>query len=511
MTTDDMELVRQYARDHSEAAFATLVSRHVNLVYSVALRQFHDAHLAEEVTQAAFIILARKAGSLGPKTIVSAWLCRTAQYAAADALKAQRRRQAREQEIQMESTLNQSETESDSWTQIAPLLDAAMAQLGEKDHSAIVLRFFEGKDMEQVGAALGVSENAAKTRVSRAVDKMRKFFARRGITWSAAVLMGAVTANSVQAAPAGLAAAVVAAAAKGTAVAGSTLALIDGTLKFMAWAKVKMAALIGTTALLALGTTTIILNESKSSQIDAYLTDPDFTNFRKAPPLAVVQPTHVAEMRGRLITGGRLDPDGKMAGRHVPLKGMLSLAYGFDHFPRMVFPTGDPAAYYDYLVTVTNRPREQFQAEIQKITGYAARREIRATDVLLLEAGPSASAKLKASSERYDRLAASDPRATWTKTNVRFATLAALTSQLENILETPIIDRTGITNQYGAVLDWVWNRVPVPDGYTLEEAEREHNQTIKKAILEQLGLELVPGREPIEMLVVEKVKPANGH
>src|SRR5580693_5738691 len=98
MTTDDMELVREYARHGSEEVFATLVSRHVNLVYSVAMRQLGDAHLAEEVTQATFIILARKAETLGPDTILSAWLCRTAQYAAADARKSLHRRQNREQE-----------------------------------------------------------------------------------------------------------------------------------------------------------------------------------------------------------------------------------------------------------------------------------------------------------------------------------------------------------------------------------------------------------------------------
>src|SRR5258708_23971454 len=101
MMTDDMELVRQYARWKSEEAFAALVSRHVNLVYSVALRQVRDAHLAEEITQAVFIILARKAGSLGPKTILPGWLCRTARYASANALTMQWRRQRREQEAHM--------------------------------------------------------------------------------------------------------------------------------------------------------------------------------------------------------------------------------------------------------------------------------------------------------------------------------------------------------------------------------------------------------------------------
>jgi RNA polymerase sigma factor (sigma-70 family) len=262
MMTDDMELVRAYALTHSEEAFETLVTRHLNLVHSSALRQVGDPSVAEEVTQAVFIILARKAKSLGPHTIVSGWLYRTTRYAAADAMKRQRRRQQHEQEAHMQHLLN--EPQPDVWEQLAPLLDEGMARLADNDRNALVLRFFNNMTAREIGLAQRIEEAAAQKRVARALEKLRAFFMRRGITLSAAAITSAVMAHAVQAAPPGLIISV-AAAAKGTAAATSTLALVKGVIHIMAWTKLKTVVAAGAAIILATGTTAVVVN---------HLTDP---------------------------------------------------------------------------------------------------------------------------------------------------------------------------------------------------------------------------------------------
>src|ERR1051325_8088185 len=208
---NDSVLLQEYVEHGSEEAFAALVARHVNKVYSIALRHTRNAHQAEEITQVVFVILARKSRRLGKRVILAGWLCRTARLSAVTFVRSEIRRSRREQEAHMQNLLNESESEV--WPQIAPLLDAAMAGLSEADHDAVALRFFDGKSMKEIGAALGASEDAVKMRVNRAVEKLRIFFTRRGIVCSAAALTEAISANAVHAAPVGLAVSVSTAAA----------------------------------------------------------------------------------------------------------------------------------------------------------------------------------------------------------------------------------------------------------------------------------------------------------
>ena len=149
---DDMELLREYASRGSEAAFTTLVERHIGLIYSAAMRRFQDSGLAEEVTQTVFIVLARKARSLAGRKNLSGWLYQATRLAGLEALRSQIRRQEREQEAaQMDTPC----IDTPSWEHLAPLLDQAMDELGEKDREAVLLRFFENKTMGKIGAALG--------------------------------------------------------------------------------------------------------------------------------------------------------------------------------------------------------------------------------------------------------------------------------------------------------------------------------------------------------------------
>jgi RNA polymerase sigma factor (sigma-70 family) len=263
---DDIALLREYTVRNSETAFETLVSRRIGFVYSAALRQVRDPHLAEEVTQAVFIILAKKAARISAETILTGWLFRTTRFAALAQTRAAAKRRQREQEAHMQTEIQHAAPDP-LWEQMSPMLDEALASLGETDRQAILLRFFENKGLADVGSALKANEDTARKRVTRALEKLRKYFSKHGVVSKATIIATGISANSVQAAPAHLAIAITATAMKGSAVAASTLTLVKGTLNIMAWIKAKMAIVIGASTLLA-GATILTLRAQEQQVRD---------------------------------------------------------------------------------------------------------------------------------------------------------------------------------------------------------------------------------------------------
>ena len=255
----DAQLLRKYAEQGSEPAFAEIVARHTDLVYSAACRQSGSPELAGEVAQSVFTDLARKAralaGGLSAEASLAGWLYRGTRLATLNLLRVERRRQAHERLV-MENFDPAPATVPD-WERVAPMLDEAMADLGDADREAVLLRYFQNQDFQMVGLALGVSDDAAQKRVSRAVEHLREFLAKRGVAAGASGLVLVIAANSVQAAPAGLAISLAAAAVKGTAAAATNLALMKGALKLLAWTNTKTAIAVGLGILLAAGTAVV--------------------------------------------------------------------------------------------------------------------------------------------------------------------------------------------------------------------------------------------------------------
>jgi RNA polymerase sigma factor (sigma-70 family) len=265
---DDFQLVRQYVAERSEPAFDALVSRHIDLVYSAAWRQVGNVQLAEEITQGVFILLARKAGTFTERTIVPGWLYRATIFVSAAAVKREARRLRREQEAHMQSILESSN--DPMWEQLTPVLDEAMAQLRDKDRDVIVLRYFQNKTLQQVANALGIEERAAQKRVARSVEKLRGFFARRGIAIGANGVAVALSSHAVATAPALLAKSISAIAiGKGAASGASMTALTKGALKLMAWAKAKTTVIAFGSAVLLAGTTAIVVKAHSGSAMNS--------------------------------------------------------------------------------------------------------------------------------------------------------------------------------------------------------------------------------------------------
>ncbi len=242
-TIGDWELLQEYVQARSEAAFAELVRRHIDWVYSVAIRRVYEPQLAEDVVQAVFALLARKASSLRPGTALAGWLFRSTCFVGKCCLRAERRRKTREQTASAIMITGEDDQAELLWERVVPYLDHAVAALNAADRSAVLLRFYQKKSFSEVGQQLGISEEAAKKRVSRTVDRLRGILTRRGVSLGATVLAGLLVEKAVQAAPIRLSASVVKVSGFGVSAAMPRLA--HDTLTAWRWVTLKQSFIVG--------------------------------------------------------------------------------------------------------------------------------------------------------------------------------------------------------------------------------------------------------------------------
>ena len=275
--TDDAELLRRYAKDQSEDAFAELVGRHLNLVYAAALRLVGgDAHRAKDVAQQVFTALARQADPLSRHASLIGWLYTCTRYTAAKIVRTEQRRQKHEQEAQTMHELLASEVPEAGWDRLRPVLDDVMGELDARDREAVLLRFFESQPFGHIGAVLRLTEDAARMRVERALERMRLRLTRRGFTSTSVALAAILTTQAAAAAPAGLQGAIASGALAG-ATAGA------GTFSLLAAINLSKSYLVIGAAVALLGFSGIVLQHELSPRLRVTPARSTAVELRPAP------------------------------------------------------------------------------------------------------------------------------------------------------------------------------------------------------------------------------------
>jgi uncharacterized protein (TIGR03435 family) len=373
----------------------------------------------------------------------------------------------------MQSTL-QGSTDDLLWNQLAPLLDEAMSHLVRKDRDAVILRFFKEKSMRDVAATLQVNEAAAQRRILRALEKLRKFFTKRGVSLTTGVLAGVISANSVQAAPVALAKSVTAVAlAKGAAASTSTLILIKGTLKIMASTKAKMAIVVGVGILFAAGTATVTVKEIAAHRTPAWQEKFDLSLLDGLPPQVKILPSLPTTVRNR--AGGR---NGKVLALGQSFMALLEGAYNVVQ-SRLIVNAPIPEGKYDFIDTYPEAQGSMkgLQDEIKKKFGLTGRSEMIETNVLILTVQSPNAPGLKPSADNFSNNV--EPGSF----SIHGGTLYTLVADLEVSLGTVVIDDTKLRGKFDVDLKWD----STPDG-------------LKRVLRDELGLELIPARKVIALL-----------
>jgi hypothetical protein len=361
-----------------------------------------------------------------------------------------------------------------------------------------VLRFYQNKTGPETAALLGLRENTLHKRVARALEKLRMIFAKQGVTLSGESIAGAISANSIQAAPAGMVNAISAVAlAKGAAASASTLTLVKGALKIMAWTKTQTTVAAGIGILLVAGTTSITVREiQKHERYPWQVPKVNLGMIRKFPPQAVIVPT-IFDQPGM---SADYTKGGGAIGICQTVTNIVRVADPEDLY-RLIFAPSLPVARYDYFARVGNTDwgpgwRKALQVQLKSKLGIIEKTEVRNADVLLLEyKNPNASGLLPARSLIRSLGLSPRMREMMGTNSISFfvSPVSSLQETLQGLLEIPVIDRSGLTGNYDFKLIY-------------DPGRAKYKESLKQALYDQLGFELVPTNMPYEMLVVEKAE-----
>ena len=501
MHVTDSSLIAEFNAQHSEEAFVALLQQHVNLVYATALRQVGDPGTAEEITQTVFVALAQSAGKLGSHPTIAGWLHNTTLNKSREWLRKEMRRRRRE-EVALNLQAARAEGES-VWASLVPLLDEALLKLRETDRQAVILHYLEGRNFREVGSLLGVGEDAARKRVNRCLGELTAFFRRHGFEVPVLVPAAPLFALSSHAAPTGLAAKAAAAgvAAAHSAAPVSSLNLIKGALKIMAWTKTKTAIIVGVVAIVAVGTSTMIVEKGRKAKQAAFpaswadnprywsLNNPPLNTY---PQVLILRPTRFPGQ------GGGLGNWNCWVLKDYQIEDLIANAYEC-RWTRIIYPedfqhSAKAGPGYDVMLTLRHNPLKALQEEITRQFGLVAHTETIVTNALVLKvANPDAPGIKPASPESRKH------PGNWMQNRSETIHDDSLKNFLGATVETmvgqPVFNQTGLTgNHYDLHMNW-----DPQGGETVKAA-------FERALREQLGLELVPTNMPVKMLVVEKTK-----
>jgi uncharacterized protein (TIGR03435 family) len=515
-TPDDRELLEAFVREHSEIAFRCLVERHARWMFAAAFRQLRDRQLAEDAAQAAFIILLQKAKAMPTNAKFSSWLFRTLQFTVKNLQRARRRRHFHELRAAAQQESNRISGSAPAQNDLSDHLDTAVASLSSSNRAAILLRFYQNLPFDQMGRSLGISEAAARKRTHRAVDALRQ---KLGVnTDPDAIAIGA--AFGLQHSPAALIQTIatgVFAAKAGAVIPATILTATKGTLFFMAATKAKIIAAVIILAFLAVPGTLVAIHYAPTLFADAPTTEPaagapaqqpskptgakqtgepwqdekiSSDTVGRLPPEVRIVPTRFPHSQNSRIAGVAPGIE-KFVGIRVQVRDIAQVAYG-SFAQRTAFVGPEPLERYDFVSTLPKDSSLALQKVLAETLGFVAHRETRMTDVLLLKVKSPNARGLRPPTNGpiYNAQVDGDTDSiTWDN-----QPLSRAPQLLEVFCKMPVIDETGLKANYSIRVKWN------------DLGDHDPNYSaMKKALLNTLGLELVPSRAPIEMLIVGKI------